>query len=1329
MKYLFKVGSEEESDTQIDTDSEFADDQECSRIPKEIPTIVIDEMPKETKDEAMNSSLEALPKSKEVVPAQYVSQAIEIDAKEGTERSASMSNIPHQQHENVSSPPNPRTEQLKRLLQRTESTEIVSAQKSYLRRQYLLGNNSYAPRKSVSTADLGNRFKSFMDKISETQKKLNPAPQPSPAMQAFLNISNKSTEATSPTVNLSRQSSSNYANDVRELASSRLLADSEEPLLSEKRIAPDKSGSGESSDSSSKSEEGKLITFPSKLDDRKKPSPRKEDSLSFSSTSEYDNVTNIKKEKEPFSPPEEKGTLDSEQSERSNLEKHLERAIGQELGQETNSVALIEAFNPPCLDQSSLPVEALNMEIINTENIKNTSSIVDTAVENESLKLNYPLLYDDDNIEEDFDQLANDALIEFSRSNSATSLHILKEAFVNEEDTEDEAKEAKNSSNSLAQSPQNTNQKNDQSEPQVTLDAKKENELDFTSLEESKLLSSSATNISKPLIKTTPNEPSEVAVFPILNQSDMASPEGEALTTEADLSDWADDNDTFAINPEDFETELHVCQTTSVEDASTSKGTASWSRPTDSSTLPIKSIARIASLESLGDSDSAISLSMSKPPPPAPAKPLPFAEIDTMEFMDISGSESSQEDVPSVSIRYNQLEDCTPTSPSPPPLEGLVWNPASAPPPESPKDTKKGFITSKSKSVDTEPASRVMSPRSSSEPPPIKESTYKSDQGSSENEESSSGSSKTCSPQATYEGYIPRFKDRKTPFVSVRDSIDVRKGSATKPLFTPSREDVLQREKNEASRTSETSDTPTNSLLSTTDSSQETSLETPQRRSQRRNKAKDGDLVREMVMSRISKNGEVKVPRRGSRNTQHSFHSSSSSLFSSDPSLFIDTSTANKPMFSAASPAERDSASLTPATNSNQGKSNISDLTAQVHPSKRASAEIVVPFKERKSEDIQSPSDSSLNKFSFSLHKMMINGNSASKKDEHSLPKNVLPATPLTHPEKFQTEKPFKRELFKSSPQLHFPPPTQPPQIDYCSFQPDNGHTREKTSEFPLLGDQNATLSKSLINNSGSKSSPEQQRVRRLSENETQRETCPKERPQGPHRNEENEKIVKKDPDERLRELLEERRRKDTPEQREVRLRKKDSCLQECLDEYRQKRSSAPIFTQIAATSCCSPVAPDFKDKNDSSPHTRAQLGLGTSRHFHRPSRLELESMQIFSSPNRAVRESTSPSLATKLVTSTPLSNSTSNIPSLSTSSLFTPMVSSPTTKECSSSKPPSSPAKSQGAEGSEKKPVKKSKDRERRRSLIQVVAGEFIFASFPNEILEYFQTLTTNRK
>lgn len=74
-------------------------------------------------------------------------------------------------------------------LNRTQSTEGIATKRSLeLKKLYLLaGNdNGMTIKKSGSSVTLDTKFKSFVDQISEYQKKLNPAPVPSPPMQALL---------------------------------------------------------------------------------------------------------------------------------------------------------------------------------------------------------------------------------------------------------------------------------------------------------------------------------------------------------------------------------------------------------------------------------------------------------------------------------------------------------------------------------------------------------------------------------------------------------------------------------------------------------------------------------------------------------------------------------------------------------------------------------------------------------------------------------------------------------------------------------------------------------------------------------------------------------------------------------------------------------------------------------------------------------------------------------------------------------------------------------------------------------------------------------------
>lgn len=80
------------------------------------------------------------------------------------------------------------------LLNRTHSTEGIASKISLeLKKKYLLGpsNLAGAVKKSGSASTLDSRFKNFVDHISEHQKLLHPAAEPSPTMQAFLQGADK----------------------------------------------------------------------------------------------------------------------------------------------------------------------------------------------------------------------------------------------------------------------------------------------------------------------------------------------------------------------------------------------------------------------------------------------------------------------------------------------------------------------------------------------------------------------------------------------------------------------------------------------------------------------------------------------------------------------------------------------------------------------------------------------------------------------------------------------------------------------------------------------------------------------------------------------------------------------------------------------------------------------------------------------------------------------------------------------------------------------------------------------------------------------------------
>lgn len=75
------------------------------------------------------------------------------------------------------------------LLNRTHSTGGIASRLSLeLKKRYLLGGSALSGSvvKSGSTSNVDTKLRNFTDAISQHQKLLNPAPEPSPTMQAFL---------------------------------------------------------------------------------------------------------------------------------------------------------------------------------------------------------------------------------------------------------------------------------------------------------------------------------------------------------------------------------------------------------------------------------------------------------------------------------------------------------------------------------------------------------------------------------------------------------------------------------------------------------------------------------------------------------------------------------------------------------------------------------------------------------------------------------------------------------------------------------------------------------------------------------------------------------------------------------------------------------------------------------------------------------------------------------------------------------------------------------------------------------------------------------------
>ncbi|XP_051175547.1 F-actin-monooxygenase Mical isoform X2 [Leptopilina boulardi] len=182
--------SEENSATEISTDSEFEHDG-TTPTQHEIPKITINDAfvrktrgdyiePKivQIKSHVINSSGNRLVNETKLNLSKIDKPIQQLDE--------SNSNLKQQQK--LSSPLiNPRTGDYS--LNRTHSTEGIASKLSLeLKKRYLLGGLSIGGSviKSGSTSNVNTKLTSFTDSISQHQKLLNPAPEPSPTMQAFL---------------------------------------------------------------------------------------------------------------------------------------------------------------------------------------------------------------------------------------------------------------------------------------------------------------------------------------------------------------------------------------------------------------------------------------------------------------------------------------------------------------------------------------------------------------------------------------------------------------------------------------------------------------------------------------------------------------------------------------------------------------------------------------------------------------------------------------------------------------------------------------------------------------------------------------------------------------------------------------------------------------------------------------------------------------------------------------------------------------------------------------------------------------------------------------
>ncbi|CAL4062002.1 unnamed protein product [Meganyctiphanes norvegica] len=846
-----------------------------------------------------------------------------------------------------------------------------------------------------------------------------------------------------------------------------------------------------------------------------------------------------------------------------------------------------------------------------------------------------------------------------------------------------------------------------------------------------------------------------------VSASTLSSPESrtETMASESEFLDWEPDHDTISAG-DDLDMELHP--ELNINNLKEVKH---------------KPIARIASIESLGDTNSEISAATPKSPKKlstnlsSKLNPISSAnssetavltDLDGIEFMDTSESGSSPEDAPHRQQGYRKLGEVTPTTPVAPSVEDFTkaagdgklkssdqsWSSSSTN--TSDDDTKSSVqeVAEKNNNL-----SKVVPPknivesnenqvedkvsRSNSEPPSLSEKLAKV------NGTPRRDSLDDFASPKRYEGYIPRFKDRVSPFGFVRDSIDVvsKRNTTKTPLFTPSKQDIEERKQNENRLQQLTIVNNTNKISVSPNTAKKKIVESLKKGD------KDGDLVREMVMNRIARKTPEKTSRRGSRTSSIGSRSSLLSPQSSQENLLDKTEKAlelgkenvvivsqsstcksNNELFNRSIsesngnnqivnnttfriPLEKKElrldalkSSLSKSTDSflvekNQKILDVENIPA-IDNSTRQNSCIIdsVPFADdSQDEEVFEPAKNHMlvissnapvkpaRKVSNSLQS--VNGN------ESCILRSALPATPLTHPEQFKVNDHIpKKELFKVP---TTPAPATPAQKTSLSKQLSTPSSvdREKLREEARQRAQSKTDTDlgisppNLVDNLR-----EKLRKGSFSENEeNQKSGSEKDR---------KEKVLespkKKDKEERVQELLAEHRQRDNSSPRDCNKKaqdwaEKDERVRERLEEYRQKRGA------------------EAPNRNSDGVEMRKNSAQLVRRHTHRPSLLELESMQVFTVAGLAPQKSASAtciptSMATNTYTTQPYLSATppKSLPGAMPSSSNVSLASSPQTGT------PASQNKSGQDSSTEKKTVKKSKDRERRRSLIQVFTGMF---------------------
>ncbi|XP_045594784.1 F-actin-monooxygenase Mical isoform X2 [Procambarus clarkii] len=1453
----------EESDTQIDTDSEFADDHVQPGPPKAIPTIIINESQDMLQDFNLGLSVAKEQESKDrshigvtqvkgEPRTDFVAQKVDLETvnskesgdwvKENGEKSASLTNL------NETGKINPRAEQLKRLLQRTDSREAIAAQRALqLKRQYLLGETVNLPRKSVSTADLGSRFKSFMDKISETQKMLNPAPQPSAAMQAFM-----SSSVPSPRSPVSSPSSPLFPARSISLPQGENTSDSTnadtadgDNSLTKSTVAADISLTNPAEVSASQEAKQNITThiessvypveaidevevpvqitdqlkgFPvsgesSKIDEEAISKPEKNlvkfpESESSSDTgtgtssdsgSDYDNVpsgckwsvpkkspTTIEIQKQANSSVKDNVICDCDVNISSDItdkvanveidrlksdsdldKEKVHESMNLNVDQQHECIVSDEAIDEFGL---SLPGECEGLETINREivliNMPHSLDTGNIECQNILREENNPVCVFsevekhevEDNIDELFNILANDALEDIDKFSelvelSGTNTNGFSHSDINSKTSDTLTSQELSVCDTERERTSAEKSINKQVEPVTEIvveNAKAHEQLENT--------------IDKLSHTRTTDESDEIK--PVLSKENLSSPEEGREHTEPELSDWAGDNDGLSAG-EDLEVELNKIRKRCIKkDAS-------------------KTIARIASEESLGDTDSAVS-TCPNITTPVPSKPSALVDLEGIEFMDTSESASSPDDTSHKKLGYRKLEEETPTTPIAPQislieLENVQVQSQSGSESKSSESTSTEmddtsqssvqeaqnnnmaehesievkYLLNKSKSH-LPRLSKSMSeshvPKSTSEPPSLTEIMPNL------NGEHRRDSLDDYMSPKRYEGYIPRFKERMSPFGYVRDSIDIQKNSTKQPLFSPTKKDVEEREKNEKQLAElKIQNSASGSKQAVSPNTAKKQIE---RSLQNSNKEKEKDLIKELVMSRISRKNSEKSPRRGSRASVSPLSSTGSrtSLFSplsSQENLLDKIDNSVKDLDCISKECQDKKHIRVNSKKLLRLESVISDLpeSGQTFAAEETRAKVRVGSYFRNDsvlgltdemDSLQECSvpfvDESLDEEVFERNCDKNSINTAPKQSpceeidtakkvceaELSSPARVnLPATPMTHPEQFRSL-PLKREMFIVPPA---PVPATPMRRHHASV---SGSSTPITSERPLSTPNLSTVERERAREEArirarlktdldlGLSPPNladnlREKLKRgsLSECEAEKEEKVRENQalviQTTFKTQGREESTPKDKDERVRELLAEQRQHRQRDSSEVQQDEwnKDDRVKERLEEYRQRRRGSTRSSE----------------SGDSRPNSQL-----LRRPTHRPSLLELESLQVFTAPpikaNISVPTSignttTAVSMAASPTIGLIPSMQQSNVAPLSPATSATTVLSSTTparttparTTPAHTTPAPASQLLQESASSEkilEKKSGKKSKDRERRRSLIQVFTGMF---------------------